>query len=731
MKEVFQLIVSSFESLDDKSSNSYSKRISILETVAKVRCCVVMLDLEFYGLILEMFRHFIMAIRDYHPKDVFTWMESIMSCVIEESEEISSDLLFCIFNAVRKDNKEVMPAARKLMEKVIETCADNLRPYVEIELSKKGVSLTDYKDMVNRLCMEISEETVVKSECIGASAVEVQMDASKSAGSLADRIQTARETPVAVVNSIEHLATGGCSDFVTGNGNAGSEVDTLLSSSMLQYPNLRNADKASETFTADPSAAIASETINVNPQIRDSNLDSEKEDEGKSKIEVMTHKNMVKRGRKTKAKKKPSELELAGKFTSALKQLDKKDICASPLQESSNEAAEHSSPKASENGDVPSKGISGESAEKSNECSKSKTVVSTSENHTLLDDKAITSDVGDLEEGADNPTVDASEAKAIVDTVEFPVERPNAPDDENLVEDTTIPSTDVVQVTGPTVDEPMVEVEAGTGESPEQSGVSSEDANEMEDEPSKIKDDNKRLGRGLGKATMRKHAAAQDNNKKSASKSVKDEDGLKGTPKTSTKRKRIEENKSESKDFGEDLVGSKIKVWWPADKRYYKGVIESFDSAKKKHKVLYIDGEVEHLVLQRQRWEVITHAENSDTEEESDQETPNIASGKRRKIKEVNGGTSSSRKRPPPSSKSKSASNKRGFKEEGKAKTGSVKKLGRLGADVSGKLRAERTVAEDAQYSVAKATRSSKRKALILDKGNKSATKSGKRRRRH
>ncbi|CAA7041546.1 unnamed protein product [Microthlaspi erraticum] len=46
MKEVFKLIVSSFENLVDTSSRSYSKRTSILDTVAKVRSCVVMLDLE-------------------------------------------------------------------------------------------------------------------------------------------------------------------------------------------------------------------------------------------------------------------------------------------------------------------------------------------------------------------------------------------------------------------------------------------------------------------------------------------------------------------------------------------------------------------------------------------------------------------------------------------------------------------------------------------------------------
>ena len=62
-QEVFQLIVSSFENLSDKSSRSYAKRTSILETVAKVRSCVVMLDLECDGLILEMFEHFLAAIR--------------------------------------------------------------------------------------------------------------------------------------------------------------------------------------------------------------------------------------------------------------------------------------------------------------------------------------------------------------------------------------------------------------------------------------------------------------------------------------------------------------------------------------------------------------------------------------------------------------------------------------------------------------------------------------------
>ena len=57
------MIVSSFEKLDEKSSLSYLKRTSILDTVAKVRSCVVMLDLECDALILDMFKNFFRTIR--------------------------------------------------------------------------------------------------------------------------------------------------------------------------------------------------------------------------------------------------------------------------------------------------------------------------------------------------------------------------------------------------------------------------------------------------------------------------------------------------------------------------------------------------------------------------------------------------------------------------------------------------------------------------------------------
>uniref|UniRef100_A0A7N0TA02 Uncharacterized protein n=1 Tax=Kalanchoe fedtschenkoi TaxID=63787 RepID=A0A7N0TA02_KALFE len=735
MREVFQLIVSSFDGLADKSSPSYSKRTCILDTVAKVRSCVVMLDLECDGLILEMFRHFIKAIRDYHPENIFTCMESIMVRVIEESEEISSELLFCILDTVKKDNEEVTPVAHKLMKKVIETSADKLRPYIEIAMRTKDVSLSDYDNLVKHICNEVSAETGVQSERTETSVLEL-VDGSKKVHPAADTVPTAEETTVIALNATEKFPAGGCSDVVTSNGNAGVETDTLSNSNTLQNPKSSNANEVVETVTKAPSAADrdpdvhealetetkASENIIVDPQTDGGSLDAEEVDEGESKLVPKAEKIVKKRGRKPKAKTKTSVPKLVGKSSIAVKELDElseshksfdKDTCPSPQHELSHEAAEHSSPKPSETDDVPSKRISGEtgeSEEKLNGPSNSEAAVSRSENYTSLEEQ--------MTKYAASASIDASEVKATISAADTPLDKTNAPNDEKTLQDTTVLASDAAQeVIEATVDEPVKAIEPGAVKSPEQSGVPSEDTHDVEEGSAKTKDDIRRRGKGMGKASLRKPsalAAAENNHKegttlqKSALKSIKDEDDM--TPKASTKRKRDEESKSESKDYGEELVGSKVKVWWPADKRFYKGVIQSFDSDKKRHKVLYADGEVENLLLKKQRWEVINSDEDSDTEEESDQETPDSSSGKHQKGKEANEGSSKKRLGRPPSNKSQSASNKLGrkpnehkksdsnskddskavakaktdsSKEEGKSKVEGGKKLGRPRADVS------------------------------------------------
>ncbi|KAM7266720.1 hypothetical protein ACFE04_004617 [Oxalis oulophora] len=79
----------------------------------------------------------------------------------------------------------------------------------------------------------------------------------------------------------------------------------------------------------------------------------------------------------------------------------------------------------------------------------------------------------------------------------------------------------------------------------------------------------------------------------------------KGTPKPKPKRKRSAEEDSGTPHLGEEMVGKRIKVWWPMDKKYYEGVVDSYDKIKRKHKVVYTDGDKEVLRLAKQRWKSI------------------------------------------------------------------------------------------------------------------------------
>lgn len=63
LQDIFQLIVSTFSGLKDAGGPSFGRRVVILETVAKYRSCVVMLDLECDDLVNEMFSTFFAVAR--------------------------------------------------------------------------------------------------------------------------------------------------------------------------------------------------------------------------------------------------------------------------------------------------------------------------------------------------------------------------------------------------------------------------------------------------------------------------------------------------------------------------------------------------------------------------------------------------------------------------------------------------------------------------------------------
>ncbi|PSR89359.1 Sister chromatid cohesion protein like [Actinidia chinensis var. chinensis] len=156
MKEIFELTVMALEKLSLASGRCYTKAVSILATFATVRSCLVMLDLECDELIVEMFQLFLNATRFDHPHSVLSDMETIMTTVIEESEEIPLELLIPLLSSVKKENKNVSPLSWKLGENVIRKCATKLKPYLPPAVQFMRVNLNDFAEIVLSICLDAS-----------------------------------------------------------------------------------------------------------------------------------------------------------------------------------------------------------------------------------------------------------------------------------------------------------------------------------------------------------------------------------------------------------------------------------------------------------------------------------------------------------------------------------------------------------------------------------------------
>ncbi|OVA10818.1 hypothetical protein BVC80_8199g2 [Macleaya cordata] len=131
LKDIFILIVGTFHGLSDINGPSFGRRVVILETLARYRSCVVMLDLECDDLVNEMFSTFFAVASDDHPESVLTSMQTIMVLLLEESEDISENLLITLLSVLGRGKSDVSMAARRLAMNVIELCAGKLEPCIK------------------------------------------------------------------------------------------------------------------------------------------------------------------------------------------------------------------------------------------------------------------------------------------------------------------------------------------------------------------------------------------------------------------------------------------------------------------------------------------------------------------------------------------------------------------------------------------------------------------------
>ncbi|XP_012567744.1 sister chromatid cohesion protein PDS5 homolog B isoform X3 [Cicer arietinum] len=124
LRDVFKLIIGLFADLADTSSPLFSKRVKVLDTMAQLRCCVLMLEVDCIDLVLEMFNVFFSVVRDDHHDSMINAMASMIITILNESEETSQKLLEVILRNLIKRKKDATCAAYQLAVSVIKTCVE-------------------------------------------------------------------------------------------------------------------------------------------------------------------------------------------------------------------------------------------------------------------------------------------------------------------------------------------------------------------------------------------------------------------------------------------------------------------------------------------------------------------------------------------------------------------------------------------------------------------------------
>nr|CAB3467823.1 unnamed protein product [Digitaria exilis] len=131
LRDIFYLIVGTFRGLSDVNSQTFGRRVAILETVARYRACVVMLDLECDDLIADMFRTFLEVVSDSHEENIVKSMQTIMTLIIDESEDIQESLLRVLLSALGQKKTGAAMSGRKLARSVIGNSAGKLEPHIK------------------------------------------------------------------------------------------------------------------------------------------------------------------------------------------------------------------------------------------------------------------------------------------------------------------------------------------------------------------------------------------------------------------------------------------------------------------------------------------------------------------------------------------------------------------------------------------------------------------------
>ncbi|KAF5741778.1 hypothetical protein HS088_TW10G00784 [Tripterygium wilfordii] len=534
MKECFQLSVAALENLSLVSGRCYTKAISILDTLARCRSCLVMLDLECDSLIIKMFQIFLKVIRSNHPYVVFMSMEAVMTVVIDESEEVSADLLNPLLASVRKENQSVSPMSWKLGEKVLVSCASKLQPYLKDAVQSIGIALDEYAPIVAAIC-ENKTNTLDNDNGSGYVVHLEECRLVNGEGSI--------ELPEKMLQEEHRL--------VNGEGS-------------IEPPEVKEE--------LSPDTASKSESENV----------------------------PFKRGRKPNSFLNPEE---GYDYSWIFK--DKKTPKAPGCVKSRDKGSDHSTSKTpvSENIDLTSRHDRGSNPKgytsKVSEGNQGIDAASPIPEHSLPDKSRPKRGRPRKNKNLVNQAVDPNPSSVLKG------ENLGAEDEEKCSQSTDNSMKKKPEENSKLKNVAIVKkVEILSKPEKETAQLSISKAGDSSSVP---KDVYRSFVDSVSDRNTTEASGSKSISKSGVKSSNKDGNQLEETSKSKLKRKRSmrKEVGSGTPYHGDQLVGRTIKVLWPMDKAFYKGVVDSYDPVKERHKVLYADGDIETLNLRKESWELV------------------------------------------------------------------------------------------------------------------------------
>ncbi|KAK1301184.1 hypothetical protein QJS10_CPB13g01215 [Acorus calamus] len=157
LRDIFKLIISIFADLSDTASPYFARRVKILETVAKLNCCIQLFDIGSDDLVLEIFNVFFSVVREDHQQNLLYSVLSIMRNILDE--KVSERLLDVILRNLLQVEKGSVSASYRLAVSTVQNCEERLKPYVQRFLTScildRDVTGSDLKEFYHELIFQV------------------------------------------------------------------------------------------------------------------------------------------------------------------------------------------------------------------------------------------------------------------------------------------------------------------------------------------------------------------------------------------------------------------------------------------------------------------------------------------------------------------------------------------------------------------------------------------------